>query len=95
MEKELAEQQYIVYNFKWKELKGEWQEQLVIGHKFYEDVNRMVLYKEDGGIFEIPCWNDHYSNLGKDWADKVRKQVEEEQQLKEEEGGNTTSDAGS
>ena len=86
MEKELAEQEYLVYNFKWKELKGEWQKQDVIGHKFYEEVNRMVLYKADGGIFEIPCWNDHYSDLGEDWADKVRKQVEEEkqQQLKEE-----------
>ena len=95
MEKELAEQEYLVYNFKWKELKGEWQKQDVIGHKFYEEVNRMVLYKADGGIFEIPCWNDHYSDLGEDWADKVRKQVEEEQQLKEEELGNTTTDAGS
>jgi predicted Rdx family selenoprotein len=89
MEKELAEQAYIVYNFKWKELKGEWQEQEVIGHKFYEDVNRMVLYKKDGGIFEIPCWNDHYSNLGKDWADKVKEQIKEEEKTKEESSGNT------
>ena len=78
MEKELEEQQYIVYNFKWKEIKGEWQTLEVIGHKFYEDTNRMVLYKQDGGIFEIPCWNENYSDLGKDWADKVKEQHAEE-----------------
>ena len=38
----------------------------------------MVLYKEDGGIFEIPCWNENYSNLGVDWAEKVKLQYEAE-----------------
>jgi hypothetical protein len=62
-EVEVEEQEYIVYNFKWKELKGEWQTLEVVGHKYYEDTNRMVLYKPNGGIFEIPCWNEHYSDL--------------------------------
>ena len=75
----MAEQEeYIVYNFKWKEIKGEWQTIEVIGHKYYEDTNRMVLYRKNGGIFEIPCWNEHYSDLGADWADKVNKQYEAE-----------------
>ena len=72
------EQGYIVYNFKWKEIKGEWQTLEVVGHKYYEDTNRMVLYKVDGGIFEIPCWNENYSDLGEDWAKKVKKQYEYE-----------------
>ena len=38
----------------------------------------MVLYRKNGGIFEIPCWNEHYSDLGEDWANKVKLQVEEE-----------------
>ena len=70
--------EYIVYNFKWKEIKGEWQTIEVLGHKYYEDTNRMVLYRKNGGIFEIPCWNEHYSDLGEDWANKVKLQVEEE-----------------
>ena len=75
----MAEQEeYIVYNFKWKEVKGEWQTIEVLGHKYYEDTNRMVLYRKNGGIFEIPCWNEHYSDLGEDWANKVKLQVEEE-----------------
>ncbi len=72
------EEVYTVYKFKWKEIKGEWQTLEVIGHKYYEDTNRMVLYKENGGIFEIPSWNEHYSDLGEDWANKVKLQVEEE-----------------
>ena len=71
-------EEYIVYNFKWKEIKGEWQTLEVVGHKYYEDTNRMVLYRVNGGIFEIPCWNEHYSDLGEDWANKVKLQVEEE-----------------
>ena len=38
----------------------------------------MVLYRPHGGIFEIPCWNEHYSDLGEDWANKVKQQYEEE-----------------
>ena len=75
----MAEQEeYIVYNFKWMEIKGEWQTIEVLGHKYYEDTTRMVLYRKNGGIFEIPCWNEHYSDLGEDWANKVKLQVEEE-----------------
>ena len=71
-------EEYIVYNFKWKEVKGEWQTIEVLGHKYYEDTNRMVLYRKNGGIFEIPCWNECYSDLGEDWANKVKLQYEEE-----------------
>ena len=85
----VEEQTYIVYNFKWKEIKGEWQTLEVVGHKYYEDTNRMVLYKENGGIFEIPCWNEHYSDLGEDWSNKVKKHYEEEQ-LKEKENNGST-----
>ena len=72
------EEEYIVYNFKWKEKNGSWETKEVIGHRYYQETNRMVLFKPDGGIFEVPNWNDHYSDLGKDWADKVKKQQAEE-----------------
>ena len=72
------EEVYTVYNFKWKEKGLTWQSKEVIGHKYYEDTNRMVLYKKNGGIFEIPSWNEHYSDLGEDWANKVKLQYEEE-----------------
>tara|TARA_B100000131_G_scaffold305330_1_gene331210 strand:+ start:1678 stop:1947 length:270 start_codon:yes stop_codon:yes gene_type:complete len=76
---EVEEKQYIVYNFKWKEkLQEPWVTQEVIGHKYFEDSNRMVLYKPDGGILEIPSWNLHYSDLGEDWANKVKEQYADE-----------------
>jgi len=76
--KKVEEAQFMVYNFEWKEIGKEWQKLDVVGHKYYEKTDRMVLFKENGGIFEIPCWNNMYSSLGKDWADKVNKQHEEE-----------------
>ena len=48
----------------------------------------MVLYRGHGGIFEIPCWNEHYSDLGEDWANKVKLQYEES--LKEKENNGST-----
>ena len=60
------EQEYIVYTFKWKEIKGEWQTLEVIGHKFFEENNRMVLYKGIGGIFE---W---YFNVRFKWCERNR-----------------------
>ena len=77
MEEE-AQPKYISYVFNWKEKGQKWQSKKVVGHKFYEDTNRMILYKENGGIFEIPSWNEHYSDLGEDWANKVKLQYEEE-----------------
>ena len=84
MEEEV-QPKYISYDFKWKEKGLTWQSKKVVGHKYYEEANRMTLYKEDGGIFEIPSWNEHYSDLGADWADKVNKQYEAEQLAKETE----------
>ena len=75
--KKVEESELIVYNFKWKIEGTEWQTLRIVGHKYYEEKDRMVLFKENGGIFEIPCWNKMYSDLGKDWADKVSKQVED------------------
>ena len=37
----------------------------------------MVLFKENGGIFEIPNWNEHYSDLGEDWANKIKETEKE------------------
>ena len=50
----------------------------------------MVLFKENGGIFEIPNWNEHYSDLGEDWANKIKEQEKElANQEKEEPNADT------
>ena len=53
-----ADQEYIKYQFIWRApSEKEWQKMEVIGPPYYEENNRMVLFKENGGIFEIPNWN--------------------------------------
>ena len=77
MNKEV-EQEYIKYQFNWRASSDkEWQEMEVVGHRYYEETNRMVLFKENGGIFEIPNWSEHYSDLGEDWANKIKEQEKE------------------
>ena len=70
---------YMKYIFKWRQPdeKG-WHHKEVVGHKYHEESGRMTLFIENGGIYEIPNWNQNYSDLGKDWAEKVTKQYEEE-----------------
>ena len=77
MNKEV-EQEYIKYQFNWRApSEKEWQKMEVVGHRYYEETNRMVLFKENGGIFEIPNWSEHYSDLGEDWANKIKEQEKE------------------
>ena len=84
-----VEQEYVKYQFNWRaSSEKEWQKMEVVGHRYYEENNRMVLFKENGGIFEIPNWNDHYSDLGEDWANKI-KEVELANQETEESNANT------
>ena len=70
---------YMKYIFNWKHPdEKKWHHKEVIGHRYHEDSGRMTLYIENGGIYEIPNWNQNYSDLGEDWADKVTKQYEDE-----------------
>ena len=73
-----VDQKYIKYQFNWRApSEKEWQKMEVVGHRYYEETNRMVLFKENGGIFEIPNWSEHYSDLGEDWANKIKEQEKE------------------
>ena len=73
-----VDQEYLKYQFNWRTpSEKEWQRMEIIGHRYYEETNRMVLFKENGGIFEIPNWSDHYSDLGEDWANKIKEQEKE------------------
>ena len=73
-----VDQEYVKYQFNWRApSEKESQKMEGIGHRYYEENNRMVLFKENGGIFEIPNWNEHYSDLGEDWANKIKEQEKE------------------
>ena len=73
-----VDQELMKYQFNWRSpSEKEWQKMEVVGHRYYEENNRMVLFKENGGIFEIPSWNEHYSDLGEDWANKIKETEKE------------------
>jgi len=53
-----------------------------MGHKWFADQNKMILYLTNGGIYEIPLWTDCGCELGKDWAKnavEIKKEKSEEE----------------
>jgi hypothetical protein len=76
------------YKFKWK-TNNEflWKSQMCIAHKYVEEKNRMVLYRVDGGIFEIPDWSTKWSCLMGDWAEKMKVTQEQESKTEEPDSG--------
>ena len=79
----IEEPEFLSYKFRWKSPTGWlWKSKVCIAHKYFEENNRMVLYMDNGGIFEIPNWSVNWSDLGKDWAEKVRKQYKDEMEKK-------------
>jgi hypothetical protein len=63
------------YKFTWKRhlLK---KTQLVIGHQYDNNQDKMVLYLEDGGVREIKKWKDCECFLGSDWVASTKKNLE-------------------
>lgn len=92
IEDEVKEPDYIKYKFRWKSLYGLfWKSKVCIAHKFFEENNRMVLYTEEGGLFEIPNWSSNWSDLREDWAKKVQKQYKDDMVKKEGEKDESSS----
>lgn len=65
------------YRFKWKK-KYFWRSHIVVGHRFEKEMNKMVLYFEDGSIREISEWCKCEAFLGKDWALALKEKMEQE-----------------
>lgn len=70
------------YKFKWRRLGLSLpKSKTVIGHKYFHDQNKMVLYLINGGIYEIPAWDHCGASLGSDWVtnSKPMKETENEE----------------
>ena len=67
------------YYFKWRR-KGSlyWHKQLVNGHDYKRDQEKMILYFSDGGLREICKWLDCECKLGIDWVIANKEQIKEE-----------------
>jgi len=54
-----------------------WRKVFVIGHRYEELFDKLVLFLEDGGVEEISRWSKCDLRLGLDWALAVKKSAEE------------------
>jgi hypothetical protein len=71
-------QQQLKYKFKYRRARSWfWRSTTVIGHNYDRESDKMVLYLEDGSIFEIAEWTLHECRLGTDWV-LARKQQSSE-----------------
>ena len=66
------EEEIKTYLFKYKRLGSWfWRNARVVGHRFFEDQNKMVLYKKGGALMEVPIWDECSCCLGRDWAENA------------------------
>lgn len=55
-----------------------WRTKNAIGHKYYQDSNRMDVFHPDGSITSICNWSNYDLHLGQDWVLFTKKQMEKE-----------------
>jgi hypothetical protein len=65
------------YYFRWKK-KYFWHKEKVVGHKYEEEQNKMLLYLDNGGLREVAHWDQCECKLGIDWVLAVKDQIKEE-----------------
>lgn len=67
------------YSITYKNLKSWfWKKQTVTGHSYQKEIDKLVLFKKDGSIEEIPEWSKHHVKLGVDFIAAQKKQMEKE-----------------
>jgi hypothetical protein len=64
------------YKFKWKRFLLP-RSKTVVGHRYEKDQDKMVLFFENGGVREIKKWTRCECRLGADWAQAMKKQMEQ------------------
>jgi hypothetical protein len=50
----------------------------LIGHKWFQEQNKMVFYFKDGSLKEVAKWTDCEIHLAKDWVLWTKEQMERE-----------------
>ena len=65
-----------MYQFKFKR-RLFWKTFQVIGHQYFTETDKMVVYFTDGGVQEIPHWKDCAIRLGADWVAEQKRNMEQ------------------
>ena len=69
----------MTYKFKFKRrLRLFYRTRVVVGHRYEQSFDKMVLYFPDGGIEELCNWKDCDLKLGPDWLLMAQKKMEEQ-----------------
>lgn len=63
------------YKFRYRR-KFFWKSLRITGHDYNKELNKMIVYFEDGGIQEISQWHLCEVKLGADWLAVRKKQME-------------------
>lgn len=69
----------MAYVMKYKRLKDFfWKKEKIVGHKFFPEFDKMVVYYEQGGLHEIVKWSECEVKLGPDWVLDVKNNMKKE-----------------
>lgn len=63
------------YKFKFRR-KWFWKTLDVVGHKYDEKQDKMIIYLKKGGLQEIKNWKNCEVKLGMDWMLETKKEME-------------------
>lgn len=55
-----------------------WKKIIVTGHSYQKELDKMVFFKKDGSIQEVPLWSKYHVKLGPDFLIAQKKQIEQE-----------------
>lgn len=55
-----------------------WKKKKVTGHRYEREYDKMIMFKRNGAIEEIPEWSKKYVKLGVDFIAAQKKQIEKE-----------------
>lgn len=65
------------YKFKFKRFLF-WKSITAIGHSYLKDMDRMDIFKENGGVLSISKWSNCDLSLGSDWVLASKEKMESE-----------------
>jgi hypothetical protein len=49
---------------------------LVSGHRYEQNIDKMILFFPDGSLREVPCWSKRTVWLGLDWVAAQKNELE-------------------
>jgi hypothetical protein len=68
----------MTYKFKYRRPGRLWKSHTVVGHNLDNDLDRMILYYENGSIRSIPKWSQNELFLDTDWVLATKAKMEDE-----------------